>query len=503
MNKNSYTVCIICNDDRVTKWGYALSQTGHFARVCLVRSRYDFREILLGEMDGSLLAESDLPRSFDGVLFHSSNAGLWRLLSLKAAHTFEFNTPGDPKPQADVTPILRQTAPYFGIKPQDIEELSAYIMGQRTELPLCCTADLRPYILPSLACLFYLYFAQLAQGEEAMQPNFWQKIWREQSGANSSMLLAQEWRCQLAREWKYERRPVPRAPAPGRAAIEKLLHTFITGADSATPRLVNSAYAELCGKLGLPERKPDLPIDKPSTVQSILALGDRTDTHALAATLAYLWKVEDRVIKPTEETAWSMDPDALLVLNECQIPQLKRLRLQGFSGPVLIISIEPFQVLRQRHRVLRFGAGSHKSFPAPWDFEALLLALSNVVPLAPENLGLLQREIQASSTICQSYIDPCMEQLDKIDRSSHRVEEDDIEMLENVVGKIRAELPVVCHITITIDMVKGGQQKLQIQEHFQSALEKLQSGDMGKIGCGIRQFQAVFSQLQHYVLEAW
>lgn len=71
MNENSYTVCIICNDDRVAKWGYAFSRIEKFARVFLVRSRYDFREILPDKQDGSLLAESDLPNAFDGILFHS------------------------------------------------------------------------------------------------------------------------------------------------------------------------------------------------------------------------------------------------------------------------------------------------------------------------------------------------------------------------------------------------------------------------------------------------
>lgn len=434
--------------------------------------------------------------------FTLSNASLWRSLSLKATHTFEFNTPGDPKSREGVFPILRQTAPYFGIKPQDIEEISNYIIGERLDPPLCCTDILRPYILPSLVCLFHLYFSQVEEGKGAISHDFWREIWREQSEANSAMMLEQEWRCQLEREWKHEWRLASRSSSSGKVSIEKLVHAFLTDATSVTPRLINSAYTELRRKLDLPEKSHGLSAHKPAAIESVIALSDRTANHALAKTLAHLWNIPTLVLEPSAENAEKMNQDVLLILSEVQMNQLKLLRLWGFSGAVLVIAADPFRTLRQRHRVLRFGQGSHKSFPAPWDLKALLQELLDLTPLAPENLDLLQREIKASSTMCQSHIDPCIKRLDAIERSN-QINETDIEQLEITVGQIRADLLVACHASVTISLSSEEEQQLPIQDHFHAALENIRSNDMGRIGSGIKQFRQAASQLQHYVLEAW
>jgi hypothetical protein len=501
MNKKSYTVCIICNDDRVAKWGYMLSQTGNFSRVFIVRSRYDVQEILPGNIDGSLVAPQDLPDAFDGIFFHSSNADLWRSLSLEGTHVFEFNTPGDPRKQEGVIPIRRQTAPSFDIKPKDIEELYSYIDGTRKVLPLCCTEELNPQILPSMLCLFYLYFLRIEKGEQIMWPSFWHETWENYPASKAPSVFNQEWKRQLEREWQYEWRIVSSLLSGRKSSIEKLLQASLTNTNLETPSLVNNAYVELRDHLGLPDQSYHLPSNKPDNIKSVVALSDQPANHALAVVLSHLWGVPYKILEFSESNAREMQRDVLLVISESQTNFLKKLRLLGFSGAVLVISTHPFQTLKQRHRVLRFGHGSHESFSAPWDFEALLPKLSELTPLAPENLQLLRKEVEASSRLCDSHIDPCRKQLDLMDGSG-QVDDNDIETLENTVSKLRADLPLACHALITIG-TEQDEQPLQIQEHFQVALTNIQSRDAHKISCGVKQFRQVFSKLQHYVMEAW
>lgn len=501
MKHKPYTICIICNDDRVSKWAYAFSQTEKFSRIFLVRSRYDFQELLSGNIDASLLAQDDLPTTFDGILFHSSNIDLWRSLSLDATHVLEFNTPGDPRKRDKVTPIKRQTAPYFGIKPQDIEELTDYIIDNRSELPLCCTSALRPQILPSMVCLFYLYFSQLDRGEQGLQRQFWHEIWGDSWRKEDSDTFAQAWKCQLEREWKHDWRLVQSQKTVKRESIEKLLKAFLTDVDAVTSALIDKAYHELKDNLGLSEPWHQVPLDKPGEIDSIIALSNRTANHALAAVLAHLWSIPYEVTNLREKSTKTTPRNTLLIVSESQVNQLKRIRLWGFSGAILVVSSDPFRTLKQRHRVLRFGQGSHESFCAPWDLEVVLPQLSNLRSLAPENLQLLQKEIKASELILEKHIEPFKKQLEFIDKAG-QVEDKDIERLEEAISKIRKDLPVACHAVVTVTVGVEARSK-QIQEHFQDALKFLRDRSVDDIRYGVQLFMKVFSRLQHYVIETW
>ncbi|MEM7064351.1 MAG: hypothetical protein AAF572_14445 [Cyanobacteria bacterium P01_B01_bin.77] len=497
IQQKSCTLCIICNDARAKKWGFILAQSGRFSRIYLVLSEYDFQEISSESTDGSLIEEDQLPNAFDGILFHSSNHSLWQSLDITAKYIFEFNTPGDPKKREGVLPILRQTAPYFNIKQQDIRELSDYITEQRKQLPLCCTKIVQPQVLPGLACLFQLYFEQLEKGNQAIQPSFFHEVWGQQSGAEIAYGSFQKWVNQLTEEWKYQWRLLDNASV-SKNSIDDFLKAVLTDSPSITPDLINQTYHDLRDKLGLQLKTNDLSFKQPEEIKSVISLIGSPASHALAKVLSAVWQVPQLSLTLNQDNVQNMQRDALLVLDESQVHDLKQMRLWGFAGAVLVISKEPFHNLKQRHRVLRFGQGSHKSFPAPWNLQDLLQDLEDMIPLAPENLQFLQQELKASQKLCSSHINPalqCLKHLDSLDGIIKNV----IEELEEIVSKIRTDLPVACHATIIIK-THHGKEQCQIQEHFHAALKKLRSGDRTS---GIEQFKQAFSQLQYYVVEAW
>lgn len=499
-NENDYTICIICNDERAKKWGFELARTGNFSHVYMVLSDYDFQELLPGESDGSLLTEDQLPSSLSGILFHSSNVELWHSLNLTADHIFEFNTPGDPREKGGILPIRRQTAPYFNIREQDIAEISDYITNKQTKLPLCCTKTVQPQVLPSLVGLFQLYFNYL-ENKGTVAESFWRNAWEKHLTPESSSEALKQWIYQLEREWQYDYWNLTGHSDSDKAPVNSFLKAFFTDLSSISSALITEAYAALKDKLSFTNGQALLQTNKPDSMQAVITRNGDPASHILSSLLASLWEVPVQSVELKEEEIKQIPDDSLLILNESQINDLKPLRLCGFSGAVLVISGEPFHILKKRHRVLRFGQSSHKSFPAPWNLEKLFNDLKDVIPLAPENLEFLQQELGASTQLCKSHVEPCLKLLDQINISG-QAEIQEISKLENAAIEIRAQLPVACHANLTIK-TSNGEEHLQIQEHFQDALKKLRSGTIDQIRSGVEQFEKALSQLQFYVLEAW
>ncbi|MEM9215833.1 MAG: hypothetical protein AAGD25_16010 [Cyanobacteria bacterium P01_F01_bin.150] len=499
-NDNNYTVCIICNDERAKKWGSEFARIEKFSHVYIVQSDYDFQIISPGNTDGSLLSEDQLPSSFSGILFHSSNKDLWRSLNLTAEHIFEFNTPGDPREQGGILPIRRQTAPYFNIREQDIAEISDYITNKRTRLPLCCTKTVQPQVLPSLVCLFQLYLNHI-KNNKTVPANFWRDIWGEPPNSDATSEDWRKWSYQLEREWQYDYWNLIGHSNADKAPINALLKTLFTDLSSVSSVLIDEAYAALKDKLGCINGQASLQANKPDSMQAIIIRSGDSASYILSSLLSSLWGVPRQSIELNEDDISQIPRQSLLILSESQINDLKQLRLWGFSGAVLVVSGESFNVLKKRHRVLRFGQSSHKSFPAPWNLETLLTDLTDVIPLAPENLEFLQQELGASAQLCQSHVEPCLKLLDQINKSG-QAKMQDLSKLENAAIEIRAQLPVACHGNLTIKTANG-EENLQIQEHFQDALKKLSSEATDQIRAGVEQFEQALSQLQFCVLEAW
>lgn len=206
--------------------------------------------------------------------------------------------------------------------------------------------------------------------------------------------------------------------------------------------------------------------------QTIMVFDDDPETvvsFAVATVLSTLFGIETLVLKANWAVAPSEFPQkSVLIISgisqERQIGRLAGLRLHGFIGGALIISQSSFESLRARHRILRWGHGSHDVCHFPCSLVDLLIKVAEITPLEPENLHLLQNEIKAPDRLIDRRVIPCLKRLGKRNRDLDR----EINDIITIIGNLRACTPVACHA-----VVKIGGRKAQIQKHFKMLVEEL------------------------------
>lgn len=459
------TACVICKDeDRRLKWIHSL--LSRFIQVYGI-SQSGYRAFSSEDLQGTILEAGELPEQVDVILFHSSDAALWENSPLKGQYNFEFNAPGTPPVRAEVTQILRQTAPAFTLQSSDIDQLADYITQNRSNLPIMCCPPLEA--LPALLSLCQAYLLTQGQSELA-EPLYWLEAL---DLANLDPQRLDKLRQVLAAEWQlFTGRSLT-------AAMEGLLDAISRPRQTIAPTLVAAAYAsltdlELFAAESLLELSDELsPVEMAGATKTILAVGGNVASSAVASTLATLLHLPQQVLDSNHPPRdWQFLRQAILVLAENQVMStLALFRAQGFSGSVLVISNQPFAQIKRNYRVLRFGQGSHDAFEAPWSFSSLLDRVSQLVPMEPENLEFLQNEIAAPKDLYDEKIAPCLQNL----RAAGSEQRDQI---EEIVEQVRARTPVACHAMVTI----ANEQK-QVQQHLQSALammENPQQYDQGK-----------------------
>lgn len=218
--------------------------------------------------------------------------------------------------------------------------------------------------------------------------------------------------------------------------------------------------------------------------QAIVAFADGPESVvALAAATAISTLLDiDQILLMTygqknqddlTEAPVKLPKQSVLVLSQAQINQLAGLRLRGFSGAVLVLSTEPFHALKAKYKILRWGQGSHEACQSPWELSALIEAVTELVPLEPENLKMLQKELKAPERWFQRQVVPCLKRLEKqqgnlADRKRYQARQDAIASLSTIIEKLRSDTPVVCHAVVEI-----AGRSAQIQQHFQILIEAI------------------------------
>jgi hypothetical protein len=153
-----------------------------------------------------------------------------------------------------------------------------------------------------------------------------------------------------------------------------------------------------------------------------------------------------------------------LVMDETQVSLLPALRLKGIDGGVLVLSFTSPEKLMENYRILRWGDGSHMVSQFPWDIRDLIMKVSELVPMEPENLKMLQSELAISADkILDEAVGPCLNDLIKNPRNARTVNQ-----LANIISEIRARTPVACHSVVSIDG-----KELQIQQHLDTYINAL------------------------------
>jgi hypothetical protein len=467
------TIVIMCNDERGDTLVGLLQPK--VANLYLLKSG-GCRQFTPTDPVGLSMPRHQVPLAADALLFHSVDRKHWDDLPLQPTLVFEFNTPGTPLPKTGVLPVYRQTFPHVAITPGDIDELLDYIAHPQAILPRICqplpTLDLLPAL--HLLCQWVLHPPSGQIEDNGCAPHWWLKKLGLLTPAGVDQPACQRLFAQYPQEGGQPEQADP--PHPG---IHRLLthllpirdDGYVLGADSVPLDIVQAADRDLQQRLG--DTKPqemDEPADDREDIHAILSVQVSTPQGSFLTTTAAALLAEQLGIV---HHALALASDALIVspdyqkspllLSDRQITCLPTLRKHGFAGAVLVLSPSSFAILKQNHRVLRFGQGSHDALIIPFRLEDLRAKLETLVPMEPQNLRFLQDELTAIKELYDREILPCLESLEQSNDDRALAE------VSTLLEKLRSKTPVACHTLVTI-----GEDTQQIQHHLRQALQQLQ-----------------------------
>jgi hypothetical protein len=152
-------VCVVCTDGRADAWEDKLREVATYGAVYI----QDRRACTRYPDDADTYGEDVPPRRLDIAIVHGSDHGLWEKDKRKAEHVFVFNGPGMPLVKAGEIPIYRRTQP-FEVTPEDVEQMLAYVSGERKSLPGCCRPMSKSGYQESLSILCQGYLAVAVAG---------------------------------------------------------------------------------------------------------------------------------------------------------------------------------------------------------------------------------------------------------------------------------------------------------------------------------------------------
>lgn len=470
-SRQTLTAFVVCKDVRGRKLSHLL--TGQFSEVFWMASESDFSYFQSGNTDGKAIPSRKTPKKVDAIFFHSSDARLLQLITIDASKIFEFNSPGTPTEKSDFLCILRPTAPSFCIQSEDIREIAQYLKGERQTLPSMCLPTLTLEASPALWLLCQSFLASKERKKVAEACADW---WLRGLGFKEDGVVSAEktskFHQRLQNEWLQGKNR-----QASLEAINKLVCAFTL---SESKHISSSTFRELVeiAVLDLAEQFrfksfEDLPRATPSSsLQYALWAGPDTLSSAAATSLSNLLGIPAQGFSSELEVSFS-SLNTLLVVTKTTIGRVPQLRLKGFRGPVVVVSTEPFSVLKQHHRVLRFGQGSHATFGPPWDLANLLLAVNSLVPIEPENLVMLQAELRKAQNVYQQKLMPCLEKLKTPGKALNK----DIAQLQELIGRLRVTTPVACH-----ELVEISKEKAPLQWHLQQSVNELSQPDHYEYG---------------------
>jgi len=493
-------VMVICNDGRSDAWINLLrSQVSDLYMLKAGRCR----KFTPDDPEGLAIPHSQLPKTVNALLFHSSDMKLWENIQVEADYTFEFNTPGTPQPKPGVIPIYRQTFPYFAIKPSDVDELLAFIVTPQQAYPTICQPVLTPDLLSALAtlCQGYLVMENNPSIKVCTQPSWWlEGIGLLQQGKLDQYACQEMLMC-LKEEWTITKKPDASHDGLDRLLANLLIKqsdSYKVISRSVSSQVVVDAYGNLREALGICIQSDATCMAKfedytsGKVPVSIFAIRGSFLATATAIVLAMRSSTERHLL---ELGAVDALPNTFykstLVVAESQVTCLPTLRSQGFSGAILVLSTETFPVLKQKYRVLRFGQGSHDALTIPFTLADLHSKANNLVPIEQENLRLFQNELKAFKHLYEREIIPCLQRLEQPGTDLKLATEE----VAIIVEKMKAETPVACHSVITIE-----DETLQIQHHLRKALHRLERQE--SLNSTVCYLKAIFEQWYKLVRSA-
>jgi hypothetical protein len=467
---------VICEGDRGLEWGRLLAR--QFSKVYVIASKSSCSLFHSSTQHYKSVPCEQLPSFVDVVLFHTGNENLWRNFGLDTKYTFEFNKIGSPsiRKQEDVHPIQRQTLP-LDIYDDDIEELFEYVAKSRSLLPTMCFPQ--PEALPAIFTLCQAYLT-IKERVKVVNPLYWLEaldcLQDGKPDRQGVIRFRQALTCELG---------LIGADDDLYYALYQLLETISQINQLINLSIITDAYFALAERLGISSIEVTS-VEIPFTnMKAILCFTGSPAGMTVATVLSTLLDIPKQAIDSSNcHPDWQALRETILVLSESQVVStLANCRSKGFSGAVLVVSGKSFQKIKRNYRVLRFGEGSHNTFEQPWSLSSLLEKVSDLVPMEPENLRFLQNEINASAYLYEEKVAPSLKRLKTLDNKLQSLVE-----VQEAVKAMTTETPVACHAMVTI-----GNEKKQVQQHLQIALEMLE--DHKRYQQGIQHLEKAF--------EAW
>ncbi|HAX78042.1 MAG TPA: hypothetical protein DCY88_20025 [Cyanobacteria bacterium UBA11372] len=207
----------------------------------------------------------------------------------------------------------------------------------------------------------------------------------------------------------------------------------------------------------------------------ILVLIDASSSpvaNAAATVVSTLLGIEKSWLQtPGSEGKVKYPKQSVLILSTEQISRLAELRWHGFDGAVLVLGSESFEALGAKHPILLWGQGSHDVCTYAGKLPDLLQKVAELVPMEPENLKMLQKELKAANQWFQRRVIPCLRKLEKMPQNG-AWDAKALASLATIIEQLRAHTPVACHAVVEV-----GGYSAQIQQHFQILLEQMSQAD--------------------------
>ena len=233
---------------------------------------------------------------------------------------------------------------------------------------------------------------------------------------------------------------------------------------SIEPKIVADAFYTIANQFPITDltQKEDQ-ISLETAFEYILAFNSCPISMAFSTVLALFLDAHLFVLdKKTLSEVANLSKDSLILLTEDQLNRLPLLRLHNFSGAVLVLSNSSFDSIKQKYPILRWGQGSHLACSFLCPLSNLLSQVAKLFPMEPENLAMLQNQLQAPIFWLQDKIMPLLGKLqqDSINAQQH------LDELADIIQELRLITPVVHHTEVEI-----GGQTAQIQQHFQTKLK--------------------------------
>lgn len=176
--------------------------------------------------------------------------------------------------------------------------------------------------------------------------------------------------------------------------------------------------------------------------------------------------------------------NSILILPEQQISELVKLRLGSYMGAVLILAYQPYLEVRKKNRILRCGSPAHAGCDFPWQLTDIIEKITQLQPLHPSNLEILQKELKAPELLRDKIQKLLQNPAQNSQHNSSTIQE-----IIDILCKIRQQTPGVCH---TVVEIAGN--SAQIQHHFHRIMEQLQQSKEPNL--------QLFEQLRS-VLQKW